>query len=562
MNAPATPAALTAEAFKLLALAELAPSTTRTQERRRSRFTSKEIAELADNIKAMGIMLPIIVRPHPRPPNAVVKFEIVAGERRWLAADKAGLITAPVIVREIADADLVQFQLTENLQRKTIDQLEEAEGYDELRKLKKITADQVADLLGTSRTTVFNRLKLLDLCPEARKALEEGRLSQSNAMLIARIGHHDTQRKVLVEAIGPAGRPYPPDETMTYRDLQYRIADRYMLDLKSAPFKLDDETLLPKAGSCAKCPKRTGNQKDLFADVKNANVCTDPKCYDDKRQIVFHKAAAELEAKGRKVIAGIQARKIMPYAAENGSDNVGGGYTKLTERQYGSGSNGRTAAQILGPEFKPTLLQHPGTGKFIEVATNQAITAAQSGKKPKTDKGLKVGLVKAKHSARRLELPDLDDQVIERLIRIIAEKAPTKFNRGVLVSLVKVVYPEINARSDHLELIAKHYGWPRTAFRSGGYVSRTKLPKEAAKFDEPKLVLLLLYTVFAAHWGPHGNPSVTDFLGINTNKVRETIIAERKQAQANARMKAKLTKESPLVKTKTKATKKKKAGKK
>src|SRR5258708_37501719 len=106
-----------------------------------------------------------------------------------------------------------------------------------------------------------------------------------------------------------------------------------------------------------------------------------------------------------------------------------------------------------------------------------------------------------------------------------------KFNRGVLLSLVKIVYPEINARSDHLALIAKHYGWPTNAFRSGGYVSRTRLPQEAVGFDQPKLVLFLLYTVFAAHWGPHGNPSVTDLLGMNTNKGRQTIISPRQAAQ-------------------------------
>lgn len=541
MNAPA-PAVLTQEAFKILALVELAPSTTRTQERRRARFTDKEISELADNLKMMGMMLPIIVRPHPKP-TAVAKFEIVAGERRWLAAGKAGLVMAPVIVRAIADADLVQFQLTENLQRKTIDQLEEAEGYDELRKLKKINADQVADLLGVSRSTVFNRLKLLDLCPEARKALEEGKLSQSNAMLIARIGHRDTQRRVLKESAQSEwnGDPGP----MTYRELREHIEEHYMVDLKGAPFKTDDEALLPKAGSCVKCPKRTGNQKDLFADVKNPNVCTDPKCYDDKRQIVFHGAAAELQAKGRKVIAGAEARKLMPHV-EHGNDHIGGGYTKLTERHY-SGGQLRTVAQMLGPNFKPTLLQHPGTGKLIEVASTQAIAAAETGKKPKEDKASKA---KKRPAASRLQLPDLDDQVTERLIKIIGEKAPAKFNRGILLSLAKIVFPEISARGDKLHMIAKHYGWPTTAFKGGGYWGRRGVPKQAAGFDEPKLVLLLLYAVFAAGWGPHGNDSVLDFLGINADKVRETIIAERKQAQANARMKAKLAKASPLVKSK------------
>lgn len=493
-------------------------------------------------------MQPIIARPHPKP-TGQEKLEIVAGERRWRAALEAGLIDVPVIVREIADADLLQFQLTENLQRKTIDQLGEAEGYAELRTLKKITADQVADLLGVSRSTVFNRLKLLDLCPEARKALEEGKLAQSNAMLIARIGHHDTQRRVLKESFDNYDGP------MTYRDLQEHIAEHYMVDLKGAPFKLDDEALAPKAGSCAKCPKRSGNQKDLFADVKNPNVCTDPVCYDSKRQIIFHKAAQELEAKGKKVIAGVAARKLMPYIG-NGNDSIQGGYTRLSEKHYGSSGTmyGKTVEQILGPDFKPTLIQHPGSGKIIQVASTQAIAAALSGKKPKEEK---PDTPRPRSIAPKLNMPDLDDQVTERLVQLIAEKAPKKFTRTVMREIVEMVLPQISSRSDKLAMIAKEYGWKGNVFGSG-YGNGASLPKQAAGFDEAKLAGLLLFAVFAAGWGPHGHEDVLEYLDIDADKTRETIIAERRAAQANARMKAKLAKASPLVKAKKAAKGKKK----
>jgi ParB/RepB/Spo0J family partition protein len=542
-TAPAAPAALTAAAFSLIHITALAPSGTRTQERRRRRFGKQEQAELAASIKAVGIVQPIVARPHPRPADGF-KYEIVAGERRWLAAVLAGLAEVPALVREVADADLVQFQLTENLQRKTIDALEEAEGYDELRKEKKLTADQVADLMGISRATVFNRLKLLDLCPEARAALEQGRLTPSNAMLIARIGHHDTQRKALKDS----GTSDYAEGAMSYRELRDHIENTYMIELKRAPFKLDDAALLPKAGACAQCPKRSGNQKDLFHDVKNPNVCTDPKCFDDKRQIAFSQAAAALDAKGRKVIAGNAAKKIMPHW-EGGGDYVSGGYTKLSERNYDREGKGRSVAQILGPDHQPTLIQHPGTGKIIEIASNQAVAAALSGRKPKEERSTAKAR-KAAPAARGLDLPDLDDQVTERLIKLIHEKAPAKFSRGILLSLVKIIFPEINTRGEKLALIAKQYGWLKTAFKSGGYSRDRHLPKEALGFAEPGLVRLLLHLVFAAHWSPHGNPSVLDFLGINAQKTREAIIGERKAAVAAARMKARLQKASPIVKGK------------
>src|SRR5258708_32729124 len=126
--------------------------------------------------------------------------------------------------------------------------------------------------------------------------------------------------------------------------------------------------------------------------------------------MVFRGKAAEREAKGPKVTAGAAARRLMPYMG-NGNAHIGGGYTKLTERQYSDGRS-RTAAEIPGPGFKPVLLQRPDTGKLIAAASIQAIAAAQSGKKPKEDEGAKP---KVRPAAPKLHLPDLDGQVTESL---------------------------------------------------------------------------------------------------------------------------------------------------
>lgn len=230
MNAPTAPAALTQAAFNIHLLVTFAPSSTRTQARRRARFGKEELAELAASIKAVGVMEPIIARPHPKP-SGPVKYEIVVGERRWLAANLAGLVEIPAIIRDVQDADLITLQLTENLQRKTVDQLEEAEGYDELRKLRKISADQVADLLGCSRTTVFNRLKLLDLCEEARKPLDEGKLSPSVALLIARLPDPKMQAKAVKGCLGSLEAQGKPERTqegpLTYVDAEQYIKEEF-----------------------------------------------------------------------------------------------------------------------------------------------------------------------------------------------------------------------------------------------------------------------------------------------------------------------------------------------
>jgi len=229
MNAPATTAVLTQAAFNIHPLVTFAPSTTRTQARRRARFSKEELAELAANIKAVGIMQPIVARPIAKPLGPV-KYEIVAGERRWLAADQAGLVEIPAIIRDVPDADLVTLQLTENLQRKTIDQLEEAEAYDELRKLRKINADQVAELLGCSRTTVFNRHKLLDLCPEAIKELDAGKLTPSVALLIARLPDPKMQARATKGCLGDykALSGFELDQSAFDQPLTYADAEKYI----------------------------------------------------------------------------------------------------------------------------------------------------------------------------------------------------------------------------------------------------------------------------------------------------------------------------------------------
>lgn len=544
MNAPTTPAALTAEAFKLLALVELAPSTTRTQERRRARFTTQEIADLADNIKTMGIMLPIIVRPHPKPPNQVVKYEIVAGERRWLAAEKAGLVTAPVIVRTVADADLVQFQLTENLQRKTIDHLDEAEGYDELRKLKKLGADQVADLMGMSRSTVFNRLKLLELCPEARQALEEGKLVPSNAMLIARIGHHDTQRKALKDALGNQW-----NGPLSYRELQEQIQRQYMVELKNLPFKLDDATLT-KAGSCTACPKRTGNNKDLFPDVKNPNTCTDPKCLDDKVRAHGDRERKQYEAKGGKVITGAAAKEV--FSSTYDRDHVGGGFSSLDTTVWDDPKH-RKAAQIVDKEALE-LVQHPTTGIVHQVVRTSAITEALNAKGIKTQ-AQKLAQARVKEQKKRVakDGPD-DDQVDqlyeERLFAAVHAKNTCPLSADDLRQIAAFILCRMDILVD---VVAKAWN-----LKGVGYLDQKRALKLVEKFSPAQLGQLLREAIVNDSLDVGNFRELEDLakrLKIDPKKVRKDLIAELKTKAESEKMKAKLAKASPLVKAKKKGKK-------
>lgn len=377
MNAPATAAAIAAPAaaptLQFVPIAMLRPSRTHIQALRRQRFDRKTLEELAESIKKVGILQPLVGRPVYRSPvlNHLPDdptHEIVAGERRFLAAKLAGLATVPVNVAKLTDEQVLEIQLIENLQREGLHELEEAEGYEELMKLKDINADALAELVGKSRSYVYARTKLLALCPEARKAFYAGAIDASKALLVARIGHPDTQRQALKDLTGTDHW----GGTISYKQALRHIQQHYMLELAKAPFPTGDATLVAQAGTCAACPKRTGNQRELFADVKSADVCTDPKCFADKKAAHQARLRSEAQAKGATVIVGEQAKKIKPHEY---SDTLKG-YRALDATVYEDRKN-RTVRQLLGKAAPPpAFLEDAHAGKLVPVVKEEDFAKA------------------------------------------------------------------------------------------------------------------------------------------------------------------------------------------
>ena len=335
---------------------------------RRKRFDKALLQELADSIKGtQGVIQPIVLRPHPKP-TPLVKYEIVAGERRWVGSGMAAFDSILGVVRDLDDEQVLEIQLVENLQREGLHEMEEAEGYQELMKLKKLTADEVGDKIGKSRRYVFNRLKLLDLCPGARQAFYAGEINASVALYLARIPVPELQLEALTEV---GGDKYQ-EGAMSAREALDLIQRRYMLALKDAPFDVKaiyfmsgPNAAKPIAGNCADCPKRTGNQKDLFSDIKSENVCTDPKCFDDKREAAKRLLMEEAKEKGTTVITGKQAQKIFPYSSttHTGSSEFATADTDTSD--YGSY---RSWGKILGKHLPaPLLVEHEASGTLVPV---------------------------------------------------------------------------------------------------------------------------------------------------------------------------------------------------
>jgi ParB/RepB/Spo0J family partition protein len=355
-----SPASIASVAFAIrnLTLKSIEPSGTPVQERRRTHYDAAALKELAENIKAVQVIEPIIVRPKIGVKDAE-RFEIVAGERRWRASREAGLDTIPAIVRMLDDGQVLEIQLVENLHREGLHALEEAEGYEILMQQHHYDIEQLCAKVGRSRAYVYARLKLLALDKKSREAFYAGKLTAATALLIARIPVPALQQDAL-KAITATwnGEPLP------FKDAQRHVQDRYMTRLKDAPFDAKATDLVHGAGPCSTCPKLTGNQPELFGDIKNADVCTDPVCYAAKRAAWGERLRARAEAEGRTVLSGKDAKRIAPYGVKA---NLQGGYVSLDQQCY-EDQKGRTYRQLLGKEFKSeTLIADPESGRIVEV---------------------------------------------------------------------------------------------------------------------------------------------------------------------------------------------------
>jgi len=356
------------------------------------------LRELAATIKEHGVMQPILVRPIvdvmellegddgvwvPRPGVSGPHYEIIAGERRWRASRIAGADIVPALIRPMSDFKVLQLQVIENDQREDLHAIDQGEGYRRLLRKEGdsegyANVDELADHIGKSRRFVYNRLALCQLGDAARKACFDGRLSPSTALLVARlpVEVHAEATKLVLDGWG--------GEPLSFRQAQQRLEERFMLQLSKAPFKITDASLVPAAGSCRECPKRTGANPDLFDDIKSADTCTDAKCFHAKRdahQALLMKAA---EAKGLEVISGAAAKKLLPHRGSDLKD-----FVRLDKPDYNVDYN-KPLAKVLGKDCPPvTLLEDPHTHELIEVVRKEQARAVLK----------KKGLLKTKASS-------------------------------------------------------------------------------------------------------------------------------------------------------------------
>jgi ParB family chromosome partitioning protein len=168
----------------------------RNPDQPRQHFREDHIAELSESIREKGVLQPILVRPSPRTQG---EFEIVAGERRWRAAQKAGVGVLPALVRNLSDEKALEIAIVENVQREGLNPMEEAQAYQALKDRFGHTQEQMAAAVGKSRSHVANTLRLLQLPPKVQEHLVYGRLSAGHARALLSVGDQEQLADLMVD---------------------------------------------------------------------------------------------------------------------------------------------------------------------------------------------------------------------------------------------------------------------------------------------------------------------------------------------------------------------------
>ncbi|MCR4648962.1 MAG: ParB/RepB/Spo0J family partition protein [Lachnospiraceae bacterium] len=208
----------------------------------RKNFNEDALQELADSIKEHGIIEPLIVQ------DRKTYYEIIAGERRWRAANKAGLTEIPIIIKDLTEREIVEIALIENLQREDLNPVEEANGYKRLIEEFKLTQDEVAEKVSKSRTTITNIMRLLKLCPEVQQMLIDEKISAGHARALLGVENAEMQIALAEEVFDKKMSVREVEKTVKNLGKEKKTKDKTDKQISDA-FKSYEEKLKNKLGT-------------------------------------------------------------------------------------------------------------------------------------------------------------------------------------------------------------------------------------------------------------------------------------------------------------------------
>jgi ParB family chromosome partitioning protein len=444
----------------------------------RRTFDAAKLAELAANIRQHGVLQPVLVRPAPNGEDGF--YELVAGARRYRASKLAGRETIPATVRELTDSQCLELQLIENLQRADVHELDEARGYAALMRLQpeNYTVETLAGKIGRSEKYVYARLSLLHLIEDAQEAFYLGKLTVAHAFEIARLQPND-QRRALQECF-PNHRSTASAlkdrkaEAVTVRGLRSWIESEVHLDLSHAPFDPEDGTLVPAAGSCAKCAKRTGNNPLLFPEVQRKSTCTDPLCYRTKVEALVQIRMKPLEARGEKPL---RISHVPGWQAHTRVADV------LYDGQY------RTVKKAECPQTKPAVvIDGREAGEVVHVCRDEncAVHAHVARYQPTPQERAA--------RAKELLVERIEKLTRVRILGAIRKKLPSTLSRPDL-EMAALDYFERLGHDNHRRL-CRVYGWQekktKTSWGGNGVDYKTITEKAVRVMSTPDVQRFLV----------------------------------------------------------------------
>ena len=223
----------------------------------RKKFDETSLNELSDSIKSRGIIQPIIVRNS----NGDSKYEIIAGERRWLAAQKAGLHEVPIVVIEADDKKALEFGIVENVQRHDLNSIEEAEGYKRLINEFSYDQEQVAKFIGKSRSHITNSLRLLSLPDEVIELIKENKISPGHAKILVGLENSLSISKKIIS------------KKLSVRQAEnlvraYKTPNKKLLKNKDPNIRLLEQNLIEKIGMNVENKNKKNNKGSITFSYK------------------------------------------------------------------------------------------------------------------------------------------------------------------------------------------------------------------------------------------------------------------------------------------------------
>lgn len=545
------------EAVLLLDLTRIRKSKSNPR-RRRAADHAEKIQELADSITKHGVLEPVIVRPLDKPEDGY-DHELVVGSRRYDACSLAAVGKIPALVRDLSDDDVLEIQVIENAQRVDVHPLDEADAFQALVK-RNYPTTKIAEKIGRPLAYVVQRLKLCSLSKRCRAALDEEKISIGVAVLLARLPTEKLQDEALehVDAEGHFGQ----QGLMSVADARKEIEENVMVALKGAPFDQADGKLVPKAGPCTTCPKRTGVQTEMFADASSPDLCTDPPCFKSKLDALWQIRTKEHRAAGGEVLTQADSKKLFGHSY-NERREIEARYAKLDDSEY-IGNRSKKLRSLFGKELPPiTLARDPETGLPIELVPRKeadaVIRAAKKEKEPAAAATPARSGPTAAEKRKALQQRARAEAVRRALAKMVAaaEKA-LETNDGfervaelLVGATIESVWSETGKAVCERRGLEQDHG--KKSKSKSRFSGRARADTEelltahiAGKTGEEKLALvfeLLVLRSAPSNWGSTGEPwkKALSLFKVDFSKLEREVAAEL-QAKAKERQATKKTK--------------------